>query len=164
VLNGLDATRQILADHPSARVLILSAHSGDEYLERFGELGAAGFLEKQTSAEVLVEAVLAVARGETFYSPSILRRQRIRRRAHRGRPDKSPPECRLTARETQVLQLVAEGLANKQIAGTLGISVKTVEKHRQQVMDKLGIHETAGLTRYALARGIVERGVRMTIL
>lgn len=164
VLNGLEATRQILAENPAARVLILSAHSGDEYLEHFAELGAAGFLEKQTSAAVLVEAVLAVVRGERFLSPSIRRRQQMLRRARHERPGAKDPGRRLTARETEVLQLVAEGLANKQIAGSLGISIKTVEKHRQKVMDKLSIHETAGLTRYALAQGVVERGVRMTII
>lgn len=156
VLNGLEATRQILAANPAARVIILSAHTDDVYVEHISRTGVAGFLEKQTSAEILTKALCAVARGQTFFSPSIA--QRLRPEPPRGK------ETQLTSRETEVLQLVAEGGANKQIAAELGISIKTVEKHRQHLMDKLGIHDTAGLTRYAIAHGIIETNVQVTII
>jgi DNA-binding NarL/FixJ family response regulator len=165
VLNGLAATRQILAANRAAKVLILSAHSDDEYIERMTEVGAVGFLEKQTSAEILTKAIREVATGKSFFSPAIAKRMADGQKRTLGR-DGLPkaPGVRLTSRETEVLQLVAEGKANKQIAGMLGISIKTVEKHRQQVMDKLNIHETAGLTRYAIAQGIIESSVQVTII
>lgn len=165
VLNGLEATRQILAANPAARVLILSAHSDDAYIERLTAAGAVGFLEKQTSAEILTKAVHEVAAGRPFFSPAITRRMvaaRARSLDRTGQPKAGG--VRLTSRETEVLQLVAEGQANKQIAACLGISIKTVEKHRQHVMDKLHLHETASLTRYAIAHGIIEGSVQVTIL
>jgi DNA-binding NarL/FixJ family response regulator len=164
VLNGLEATRQILAANPAARVMILSAHSDDEYIDSMIAVGAAGFLEKQTSAEILAQAILEVARGKPFFSPAIARRMTDSRNRSRNRDGlRQDQAMRLTSRETEVLQLVAEGSANKQVASTLGISIKTVEKHRQHLMDKLNIHETAGLTRYAIAQGIIESRVQLTI-
>lgn len=164
-LNGLAATRQILAHNPSARVLILSAHSDDEYIERTTAVGAAGFLEKQTSAEILTKAIHEVAAGKTFYSPAIAKRLAHSKTGPRDRDGLAKQNSgRLTSREMEVLQLVAEGQANKQVAGLLGISIKTVEKHRQHLMDKLNIHETAGLTRYAMAQGIIESGVQVTLI
>ncbi len=161
VLNGLEATRQILTANPAAKVIVLSAHSDDEYIKRLCDAGASGFLEKQTSAEILTKAIREVAVGGVFFSPSIAKRLRDDQNKPLGR-DGLPKAngTRLTAREAEVLQLVAEGSANKQIADTLGISIKTVEKHRQHLMDKLKIHDTAGLTRYAIAEGVVESGVR----
>lgn len=165
VLNGLEATRQILGENAAARVVILSAHSDDEYIDRMIAAGVAGFLEKQTSAEILARGLREVVQGRTFFSPSISRRLALRADLPRNRDGMVREHAtRLTSREAEVLQLVAEGFANKQIAAHLGISVKTVEKHRQHLMDKLGIHETAGLTRYAIATGVVERQVRLTIV
>lgn len=165
LLNGLEATRQILEARPSTKILILSAHSDDEYVERAVSFGAAGFLEKQTSAEILTNAIQAVASGKSFLSPAIARRMVESKGRARGRDGLAASTgVNLTSRETEVLQLVAEGQANKQVASTLGISIKTVEKHRQQVMDKLNIHETAGLTRYAIAQGIIESRVQLTII
>lgn len=164
VLNGLEATRQILATNPAARVAVLSAHGDDEYIQRMLTAGAVGFLEKQSSAEVLTKALRAIAKGKTFYSPSITRR--LADTANLARDHKGLIKAdtrRITSREYEVLQLVAEGSANKQIAGTLGISIKTVEKHRQHLMDKLGIHDTAGLTRHAIATGVIESAVLLTI-
>ena len=164
ILNGFEATRQILAVNPKARVLILSAHSDDEYIERMTAVGAMGFLEKQSSADILTKAIREVAGGKPFFSPAIAKRlidANKRSRDRDGLPKASA--VRLTSRETEVLQLVAEGHANKQVAASLGISIKTVEKHRQHVMDKLNLHETAGLTRYAMAQGIIEGGVQVTI-
>ncbi len=165
VLNGLEATRQILTANPSARVVILSAHSDEAYIEKMREAGVFGFLEKQTSAEILTKALREVFKGNVFFSPSILKRMSSAPAVVRGRDGLAKNEGRrLTSRESEVLQLVAEGSANKQIADVLGISIKTVEKHRQHLMDKLGIHDTAGLTRHAIATGVIESGVRVTII
>ena len=125
-----------------------------------------GFLEKQTSAEVLTKAICEAAKGNKFFSHSISKRLRdIQSRPHHSSSathKAKRPE--LTSRESEVLQLVAEGAANKQVAAGLGISIKTVEKHRQHLMDKLGIHDTAGLTRYAIAAGVIEGGAQLTIV
>jgi DNA-binding NarL/FixJ family response regulator len=165
VLNGLEATRQILAANTAAKVIILSAHSDDEYVERTTAVGAAGFLEKQTSAEVLTNAIREVAQGHTFFSPCIARRLNNGRSKPRDRDGLLKANAtRLTSRESEVLQLVAEGSANKQVAAALGISIKTVEKHRQHLMDKLNIHDTAGLTRYAISAGVIENSVQLTII
>jgi DNA-binding NarL/FixJ family response regulator len=165
VLNGLEATRQILAANPAAKVVILSAHSDDVYVERMNEAGVAGFLEKQSSAEILTKAIHEVAKGRTYFSPAIARRLGAAASKPRDREGLLKANAsRLTSRESEVLQLVAEGSANKQVAAELGISIKTVEKHRQHLMDKLNIHETAGLTRYAIAQGIIESSVQLTII
>jgi DNA-binding NarL/FixJ family response regulator len=165
LLNGLEATRQILAADPKAKVLVLSAHSDDEYIERMTAAGAVGFLEKQTSAEILTKAIREVARGHRFFSPVIAKRMADGRNRSRDRDGLFKPSVvQLTSRETEVLQLVAEGQANKQVASTLGISIKTVEKHRQHLMDKLNIHDTAGLTRYAISSGVIESNVQLTII
>lgn len=158
-LNGLEATKQILTANPAARVIILSAHSEEIYVDRMIEAGVAGFIEKRMSSEYLMKAILEVAQGRNYYSPTIARRLQgsPQQRTRLGRL--RPVPLRLTSREIEVLQLVAEGLGNKQVAASLNISVKTVEKHRQRVMDKLNIHETAGLTRYAISAGIIDSPV-----
>ena len=165
LLNGLEATRQILKAMPSTRVLILSAHGDDAYVEQVTGLGAAGYLIKQNSALVLPKAIREAHKGNKFFSPSIFQRLRDRQQnAPRGANGRSRKKAVvLTSREMEVLQLVAEGNANKQTAAELGISIKTVEKHRQHLMSKLDIHDTAGLTRYAIAAGIIESGVQLTI-
>lgn len=160
-LNGLEAARQILKALPSTKVLILSAHSDDAYIQRVNEVGAAGYLIKQSSSEMLAEAIREVQRGNTFYGPSIVNRLRPIPTAPRNKSEKEV--ARLTSREVEVLQRVAEGEPNKTIAADLGISIKTVEKHRQTLMDKLRIHDTAGLTRYAIGAGIIESSVQLTI-
>ena len=165
VLNGLEATKQILAADPAAKVIILSAHSDDEYIERTRAAGVMGFLEKQSSAEVLTKAIQEVAKGNTFYSQSITKRLGNIQNQPRDREGILKINGnRLTSREAEVLQLVAEGSANKQVATELGISIKTVEKHRQHLMDKLKIHDTASLTRYAIAAGVIESCVQLTIV
>jgi len=165
VLNGLEATRQILQANPTAKVVILSAHSDDEYVERMRAAGVVGFLEKQTSAEILTKALREVDRGNTFFSPSIARRLTKNPNTARDRSGQIKANGRrLTSRESEVLQLVAEGSANKQVAAQLGISIKTVEKHRQNLMDKLNIHDLATLTRYAISAGVVESSVQLTIV
>jgi len=165
ILNGLEATRQILSSAPATKVIILSAHSDDAYIDRVATLGAVGFLIKQTSAQILAKAIHEVMAGNTFYSPKVAKRLHD----HYKTPDKIgglliKKATGLTPRELEVIQLIAEGHANKQVADKLKISIKTVEKHRQHLMDKLNIHDTAGLTRYAIAQGIIESSVQVTIV
>jgi DNA-binding NarL/FixJ family response regulator len=165
LLNGLEATRQVLKAVPATKVLILSAHSDDAYVKSATESGAMGFLLKQTSAHEVCRAIRAVQEGNTFFSPSIAKRlQHHEQKAldRKGRSKAKP--VHLSSREMEVLQLIAEGEANKQIAAELGISIKTVEKHRDHLMRKLNIHDTAGLTRYAIEAGIIESSVQLTIV
>jgi DNA-binding NarL/FixJ family response regulator len=164
LLNGMEATRQILQAYPGARVLILSAHSDDAYVALVMAIGASGYLIKQSAAHVLSEAIRAVHRGKTCFSPVIAKRRNYqKKRAHDQGELPGKPAPTLSTREMEVLQLIAEGKANKETAAELHISVKTVEKHRQSLMDKLNIHDTAGLTRHAIASGIIESSVQVTI-
>jgi DNA-binding NarL/FixJ family response regulator len=156
VLNGLEAARQITRAFPQTRVLVLSSYSDDEYLEKFSETGALGYLIKQTAADELLKAIREASHGKAYFSPAVAKRLRELCRDHNADGAPNRRKDHLTAREAEVLQLIAEGLANKQIAAELSISIKTVEKHRQQVMNKLGIHDVAGLTRHAIAKGIIE--------
>jgi len=165
LLNGLEATRQIRHADPAARIVILSAHSDDAYVESATAAGAAGYLIKQTSAHFLSEAIREIMKGNTFRSPAVSKRTQKRRQESLDREGLLKRNvARLSSRETEVIQLIAEGEANKQIAAELGISIKTVEKHRDHVMRKLDIHDTAGLTRYAIANGIIECDVRLTLV
>jgi len=161
-LNGLEAARQILQVQPDARILILSAHEDDAYLEQALAIGVTGYLVKQTSANMLTTAIRAIANGKTFFSPSISLRLSQYEKNEGGNTARRKRGSGLTSREIEVLQLIAEGMANKQIAVELGISIKTVEKHRQSLMDKLNVHDTAGLTRHAIAAGIIESSVQQT--
>ncbi len=166
LLNGLEASRQILEELPATKILILSAHGDDEYVEEVIGIGAAGYLIKQDSALVLCKAIRAAVTGTKFYSPVISKRL-LERQSNAALPGTNRRKQKrisgLTAREVEVLQLIAEGHANKQTAGELGISIKTVEKHREHLMRKLAIHDTAGLTRYAIQAGIIDGGLRLTI-
>jgi DNA-binding NarL/FixJ family response regulator len=163
-LNGLEATRQVLKALPSAKVIILSSHNDDARVENATSSGAAGFLFKQTSAQDVCQAIREVYKGKTSFSPSIAKRfsQLYPQLSDRAGTVK-PSLAQLTSRQLEVLQLIAEGKANKQMAAELGIVVKTVEKHRQQVMQKLDIHDTAGLTRYAISAGIIENSGHLAI-
>jgi DNA-binding NarL/FixJ family response regulator len=165
LLNGLEATRQIRKECPETKVVILSAHSDDAYVEQVTELGAAGFLLKQTSSDVLAKAIREVQNGGTFFSPSVSKRLKNRHeKSLNGRGSFQKKNNRLSSREMEVLQLIAEGLPNKQVAAELGVSFKTVDKHRQHLMSKLDIHDVAGLTRYAIGAGIIESTVPVTIV
>jgi DNA-binding NarL/FixJ family response regulator len=163
LLNGLEATRQIRKQCPQTRVVILSAHGDDAYVEQVTVLGAAGFLLKQTSSHVLATAIREVQKGNTFFSPSISRRVQDRSRKSAARGASKKGGNRLSSREVEVLQLIAEGKPNKQVAAELGVTFKTVDKHRQHLMSKLDIHDVAGLTRYAIAEGIIESNVRLSV-
>jgi DNA-binding NarL/FixJ family response regulator len=158
-LNGLEATRQIIRAVPTAKVLILSSYNDDEYVSQLTEAGAAGYLLKQTAATDLIRAIREIRKGKAFFSPAVSKRLLEYYRETIVKGARVPrPRPFLTSRETEVLQLIAEGEGNKQIAAELSISIKTVEKHRQQVMNKLHIHEVAGLTRYAISKGMIESG------
>ncbi len=159
LLNGLEATRQILRAAPATRVIILSAYRDDAYVDQVMALGASGYLIKQNAFHVLPEAIRQVHQGKTCFSPSISKR---RHQLDQAGAKKDAPL--LTSREMEILQLIAEGKANKESAAELHISIKTVEKHRQSLMAKLNIHDTANLTRYAIAKGIIECSVKVTII
>jgi DNA-binding NarL/FixJ family response regulator len=156
-LNGAEATRQILKTVPSAKVIVLSTYGDDEHVQQALSAGAAAYLLKQTAAEDVVQAIREVLNGNAYFSPAIAKRLREQTCHERVEGQQQPrADVELTQREAEVLQLIAEGYANKQIAAELNLSVKTVEKHRQQVMQKLGIHNIAGLVRHAAAKGIIE--------
>jgi DNA-binding NarL/FixJ family response regulator len=164
LLNGIQATQQILSASPKMKILILSAHADPEYVDQLMALGVVGYLTKQTSSEMVARAVREVHSGGTFFSPSVAKH--LRDHYHKVLPQNKTPKrdnIRLTSREAELLQLIAEGHVNKQIASELNISIKTVEKHRQHLMEKLNIHEIAGLTRYAIAAGVIESSVQKTI-
>jgi DNA-binding NarL/FixJ family response regulator len=162
ILNGLEASAQIIEAGGKARILILSSYSEDKYVNQLAEAGVAGYLVKQTAITELITAVRQIHMGNPYFSPAILKRLLA---LYRGSQSAANEQGRgseaLTSREQEVLQMVAEGHVNKQIAATLNLSIKTVEKHRQQLMDKLDIHDIAGLTRYAIAHGIVESSTRL---
>jgi DNA-binding NarL/FixJ family response regulator len=155
-LNGAEATRQILKAVPTAKIVVLSTYGDDEHLQQAITSGAAAYLMKQTAASDLVKAIREVKKGNAYFSPAIAKRLREQTCRTPGEGETPKPDIELTQREAEVLQLIAEGFANKQIAAELGLSVKTVEKHRQQVMNKLNIHDIAGLVRHAVAKGIIE--------
>jgi DNA-binding NarL/FixJ family response regulator len=165
LLNGLEATRQILKAVPATKVVILSAHNDDAYVKNATDSGAMGFLLKQNSSHVVCDAIREVQKGKTFYGPTIARRLHQLEGKSSDQVGRSQSRnARLTSREMEVLQLIAEGKANKETAAELGISIKTVEKHREKVMSKLDVHDTAGLTRYAISAGIIESSVQLTIV
>jgi DNA-binding NarL/FixJ family response regulator len=148
-LNGVEAARRIVRDLPQVKVLVLSMYTGEEYVREALAAGAAGYLVKDSAAEELTEAIRVVARGERYLSPAVAHL------AGKGSPAGPSPLDRLTTREREVLQLIAEGNSNKEIAARLSLSVKTIEAHRTNLMAKLDIHDTASLTRFAIARGLV---------
>lgn len=153
-MNGLEASRQILKRHPRCRILILSMHSDKLFVSRAFAAGAAGYLLKDCDIDEIVNAIRAVASNQNYLSPKIADTvvEAYRRNA---RLAKDRADALLTEREREVLQLIAEGKTSKEIAAMLDLSTKTVDAHRQQIMDKLGIHTIAGLTRYAVRHGIV---------
>jgi len=162
VLNGMEATRQIAQVAPETKVLILSSYGEDEHVQQLIEAGAAGYLVKQTAANELLKAIREARKGRAYFSPAIARRLReLGRQTFANGARARKRSDHLTAREAEVLQLIAEGRANKQVDAELSISPKTVEKHRQQVMNKLGIHDVAGLTRHAISKGMIESGAAL---
>jgi DNA-binding NarL/FixJ family response regulator len=156
-LNGLEVAARVQRAGSRARCIILSMHFDDEYIRRALSAGAAGYLLKSSDRTELVQAVRAVAEGQTWLAPPIAKR--IAHAYARGEtPKADEPLELLTPRQREVLQLIAEGLSTKEIAQRLELSVKTVESHRAEIMQRLDVHGVAGLVRYAIRVGIVRSG------
>jgi DNA-binding NarL/FixJ family response regulator len=154
-MSGLQAAREIAEALPSARTLILSMHDDDEYMFDALAAGAAGYVLKTSVDRDLVDACRAALRGEPFLYPSAVRaivREHLER-ARRGEPARTDP---LTPREREIVALIAQARTNEEIAATLGISAKTVGRHRANILDKLGMHDRVQLTRYAVRRRLVD--------
>jgi RNA polymerase sigma factor (sigma-70 family) len=155
-LNGIEATERILKDCPHAKVIILSMYASEQYIMRALQVGASGYLLKKSATEELEMAFKAVLNGETYLSPPIahfLVRDVIRQREESI--EKTAFE-NLTTREREILQLIAEGMTNQEIADHLNLSVHTVRTHRGNLMDKLDLHSQAEVTRYAIQMGIIQ--------
>jgi len=157
LLNGVEATRQILKAVPHTKVLVLSAYADAQHLRQAVAAGAGGYLLKQSAKDELLEAIRETSAGGAFFSPPLLE---MLAQLWRAGPAE---ECAattnvpvLSGRETEVLQLIADGYATKQIAGVLSICAKTAERHRHTLMGKLRLHKIASLTRYAVSSGVVE--------
>jgi DNA-binding NarL/FixJ family response regulator len=156
VMHGIQAAENLAESSPEVKILILSSYSEPQEVTRALEAGVAGFVMKETASSEIAQAVRTVHKGNAYFTPQISKRlaQQTRETFHRG-GDASVSTVRLTERELQVLKLISEGQANKQIADALQISIKTVEKHRGSLMQKLDIHEAATLTKFAVACGLV---------
>jgi len=162
-MNGVQAAQQILLKNPQAKILILSAHNDEAYIELIMNAGAKGYVLKQASSDSVTKAIHEIYLGRTYFSSSIGKRLKENyQKSPSGVGLEMKKQVKLTSRESELLQLIAEGQANKQIASELGISIKTVEKHRQHLMEKLNIHEIAGLTRFAISSGIIESSTQNT--
>jgi two-component system response regulator NreC len=151
LLNGVDAAREIMKSNPRTKVVLLTMHTEDHLILESLRAGVTGYVLKTRAAGELVQALRAVCRGEMFLTQSISRT--IVQAFLQNTPVSGNT---ISDRERQVLQLVAEGKTTKEIASLLGISVKTAESHRSNLMDKLNIHDTAGLVRYAIKIGLIE--------
>jgi two-component system nitrate/nitrite response regulator NarL len=156
-MNGLEAMANLRKQVPNAKVLILTMHDSKEYIAQVVRSGARGYLLKDSSPAELVSAIKAVHGGEVYFSPSVSKVLIEEMADGNKRSLNAPAPPPLTDREREVLSLIAEGLLNKQIADRLGIGVRTIETHRERIMRKLDIHTVAGLTRYAIARGMTSR-------
>jgi DNA-binding NarL/FixJ family response regulator len=154
-MTGLHAARELHRRRPELRILVLSMHENERYLHEALKAGASGYVLKSVADRDLVEAVRAAMRGEKFLYPGA-RTPLIEDFLHRARQDLPLREDPLTPREQEVVKLVAEGYTNKQIAETLVISEKTVERHRANILDKLGMRDRVELTRYAIRHGLIE--------
>ena len=152
LMNGLAVTELLHRELPNVKVLILSMHSNSHYVSRIIQSGARGYVLKDASLEELVRAVETVDSGEAFFSPDVAR-VALNQFVH-GKGEGSPPS-QLTSREREVLIHIAQGLSNKEIASALGVGVRTVETHRERIMRKLYIHSVAGLTKFAVSKGLI---------
>ncbi|HKI70684.1 MAG TPA: response regulator transcription factor [Verrucomicrobiae bacterium] len=153
-MDGLAVTELMRKEMPATKVIILSMHSNREYVLRIIQAGARGYVLKEAPPEELVRAIEAVSAGEAFFSPDIARIALNQYVKNEGQP----PIGKLTEREREVLVLIAEGKSNKEIASHLDLGVRTVETHRERIMRKLNIHSVAGLTKFAIAHGLIVLG------
>jgi DNA-binding NarL/FixJ family response regulator len=152
-LNGIEATAQVKRELPDVRVIILSMHASEEHVAQALRAGASGYMLKDAATQELALAVAAVMRGEAYLSP-LISKQVVESYVQRRGADNGPLDM-LTSRQRQILQLIAEGKSTKQIAHLLSLSVKTVETHRAQLMERLEIRDVPGLVRYAVRVGLV---------
>lgn len=152
-LNGLEAAARLAKFTPAPHVIILSMHANEEYVRRALQAGAAGYLLKGAEPAELELALQAVMRGETYLTPAVSKQ--VVQDYLQGSGVKSDPLRDLTPRQREVLQLIAEGNSTKEIASKLNLSIKTVETHRGELMNRLDIHDVAGLVRYAIRTGLV---------
>ncbi len=153
-LNGLLAARRIRSDFPEVKVLVLSMYSEEEYVTEALRAGASGFIMKDAAASELISALKTVSRGERFLSPTVSWKL-VKKYVVDGRHVEVKEKEKLSNREKEVLQLIAEGYTSSEIASMLKLSVKTVQAHRSRMMEKLDIHTIAGLTRHAIRIGLV---------
>ena len=153
-LSGIEAVRRIRQELPAVRILALTVHDEEEYVLHMVKAGASGYLVKDSAARELLDAVVALHRGQGYFGPQAARV--LADRYARPGPESTDPYGALTSREREVFHLVAEGRSTKEIAGALGISVKTAENHRTRVMHKLGVHNAAELVRYAARKGLID--------
>ena len=153
-MNGLEVARRASEASPRTRVIILSMHAEDSYVRQAMRAGVAGYLLKGAAVSELPLALQSVMRGETYLTPRVS--QTVVEGMLSDRPGGSDPLDGLTQRQREILQLIAEGRSTKEIAGTLDVSVKTVETHRARLMERLGIRDVAGLVRFAIKAGLVE--------
>lgn len=153
-MNGLEATARVTKDFPGVKVIILSMHATEEYVWQALRAGACGYLLKDSGLSKLELAINAVMKGEMYLTPTVNKKV-VMDYLERLDTDQPPIE-RLTRRQREILQLIAEGNTVKEIAWELNLSVKTIETHRSQLMDRLDIHDVAGLVRYAMRMGIIE--------
>ena len=152
-LNGIDATRRIVADAPGVKVLALSMHADRRSMTEMLRAGASGYLLKTSSATELLAAVRTIIHGQVYLSPDVAEFV-VDGYVRHAAPEAGLAFSVLSPREREVLQMVAEGYTTKEIAGRLYVSVKTIEAHRSQIMNKLHIHHIAGLTKFALNEGL----------
>lgn len=155
LLSGLEATSQIRRDNPEARVLILTMHQNEEYLAQMLTAGASGYVLKDVAGVELVSAIRVVAQGGAFFSPSVARTLADLYIQSVDAEHTHDPYEELTVREREILQLVAEGFSNRQIAEMLKLSIKTVKTHRLHLMQKLDLHDRTELVKYAFTKGII---------
>jgi DNA-binding NarL/FixJ family response regulator len=155
LLNGIETTRQISRKSPATRILVLSMHSDEAYVNQILKAGATGYLLKDSADVDLLQAVDAVSKGKSFFSPAIAKvmlDDYVRQLADKGITDRYES---LSEREREIFQLIAEGKANKEIAALLSISPSTVETHRARIMEKLDLHSAAEIVLYAVRRGVI---------
>jgi two-component system response regulator NreC len=154
-MSGIEATRRIKAISPETAVLALTMHEEEPYFFQMLEAGASGYVPKRAAADDLVSAIRVVAQGQVFLYPS-LARLLVQDYLHRETADQAEKADLLTPREREVLTLIAEGLTNREIAEALVISVKTVDRHRENIMHKLNLHSRVELVKYAIAKGLIK--------
>jgi DNA-binding NarL/FixJ family response regulator len=155
LLNGIEATRQIVRRSPNTRILVLTMHADEAYVHQILQAGATGYLLKDSADVDLIQAVSAVSKGKSFFSPAVARLMLddyVRTLAEKGATDRYET---LSEREREIFQLIAEGKANKEMAALLTISPSTVETHRARIMEKLDLHSAAEIVLYAVRRGVI---------